>query len=601
MRALAFGLLLSLFPARAAEPPDVAWRQGVNLRLGPDNKGKLWLTSTTEVTQTYLTPRSLRATRFSFPEQYYAKVSGRRAWIRGKELGEDVFGFSYPQDQDVFMSSAKLHQVEFPKDLKVGEVVGFSYMETFLDLAFTPFYRVTDEGCTESFVLTVDHPTDVVVEFETFAPQGALPKIQHPSPTQTVYLLTNLPRLERRTGYAWNGLHAMVFPHFSRGGKSLLPSSPETFAAWYKSLLHAVPEPSETLERTAREVTASAVTPRAKAKALFDFVKQNIRYAADERNLGAIVPRPPAEVLARTYGDCKDKAYLLQALGRTVGIDLPMVLIDTRGVPGLPMLNVGLFNHCISAFEDEGKWIFMDPTQSLLEFGSLPSQDIGCEALLLSQLPKRLITPAQVAKPTLEVRIQADLSKLRTGRAVVTFRNDFQAFARASLRDLRPLEWENRLSNLVNSRFSKLSLDDFRLDRDDPDGMTFTADANLESFIVASPTRRYIPQAPFRSVDPDLVSRKEDPLALHPETLPWMRLQIQVAGEGWASPASEWRASGGELAFALATSDGKLGFSYELRQEFRAADGPGRESLLTFFSDLLKRRKTLFTLDRSQL
>ncbi len=601
IRAWALGLLIAFqpLPARAEEAPDVAWRQDVTLKLTRDPAGKFALKGFTQVSQTYLTARAAKVNRFTVVEQYYATISEMKAWCRGKEIGRGAFGFEYPQHRDVFMSSAKLHHIDFPEDLKAGDQVTYSYEEAFRDLAYTPFYRIYDRGCVEGFALTIDHPADIAVRFDSFLPHGAAPTISHPSPTRTVLVLGRLPRLERHPGYEWNGCHALIYPRFSLAGQDLLPSTPERFAAWYQGLLGPTPESTGLLLETAQKVAGKAVTPREKVKALYGFVKEQIRYAADERDLGAIVPRPPAEVLTRGYGDCKDKARLLQALGAACGVSLDMVLLDTDGVPGVPALHVGNFNHVIARFEEGGHATYMDPTHPHVEFGNLPESDIGKEGLVLGNHPARVVIPAPEQAPSLEIRVKAGLEDLRRGEAEVILRNDYLAMAREALRELRPLEVENRLSNTINARLAKLSLDDFRLVEERETEAHFKATANLESFLTASSTRRYLPQAPFRALDPELADRKADTLPIHLDTAPWIRLDLQFTGEGWKSKPDHWRSTTQGPFLAQATADERLHFAFEVRQGVRVAEGPERTAFLDFLTELLQRRKNLFTLERS--
>lgn len=600
-RAWALGALLwcALLPSRAEEP-DVAWRKWVSLTLAPRPDGKLGLLASTRVEQTYLSARSVQSTRFAVTEQYYAKISDLKGTFRGKPLRERDFGFTFPQHRDVFMSSAKIHHVDFPDDIKAGEHVSYSYTETYRDLGFTPLYRVPEWNQVEGFTLSVDHPADVQVDFSCFAPRGAKPEITRPTTTRTVLTFGKLAKQERLPYFEWNGLHAAVLPLFKRNGVALNPVTPEAFNAWYGALLGPDPVPDETLRQAAQTAAGKAAAPREKAKALFDFVKTKVRYAADERDMGAILPRPPAEVLARGYGDCKDKAFLLQSLGRICGLDLPMVLLATDQDAELPEMYPGLFDHVISLYEENDQRTFMDPTHPDVEFGNLPDSDIGKVGLVLGRRPAQVRIPAPVRRPSMEIKVSASIEDPKKGRAEVILRNGHLAMARRALKELRPLDRENLLSNAVNSRLAKLSLDDFKLVEEGEEEAKFEAAASLETFLTVSSTRRYLPQAPFRAMDPDMARRKEDALPIHLPVTPWMRLEVRLAGEGWRSRTESWEAPAGGPFMAKARSTGDLRFEFEIRQDLPVAEGEGRTSFLSFLTELLQRRKHLFTLERAQ-
>lgn len=54
----------------------------------------------------------------------------------------------------------------------------------------------------------------------------------------------------------------------------------------------------------------------------------NIRYVGIWLGNGGIVPHPAEDILQNRYGDCKDKATLLQALLAAKGIYSQQVLIN---------------------------------------------------------------------------------------------------------------------------------------------------------------------------------------------------------------------------------------------------------------------------------
>src|SRR5690606_15213032 len=68
------------------------------------------------------------------------------------------------------------------------------------------------------------------------------------------------------------------------------------------------------IQKLADEVTQGLSDRRAQAEALYRWVSGNIRYVALAMDMGGYVPHAAADVLNAHYGDCKDKAVLLQAL-----------------------------------------------------------------------------------------------------------------------------------------------------------------------------------------------------------------------------------------------------------------------------------------------
>ena len=98
-------------------------------------------------------------------------------------------------------------------------------------------------------------------------------------------------------------------------------------------------------------MTSGVTEPLAQMKLLTAYMQRNIRYAAIEIGIGGFQPHPAADVFAHQYGDCKDKATLLSAMLKQVGIDSYYVPIYTeRGIvnPKFPSIN---FNHVILAIK----------------------------------------------------------------------------------------------------------------------------------------------------------------------------------------------------------------------------------------------------------
>ena len=89
----------------------------------------------------------------------------------------------------------------------------------------------------------------------------------------------------------------------------------------------------EPLQEVCREATAQLTANRAvlsdKIRALATFVQKDIRYVAIEIGIGGYKPHAAPDVLKYHYGDCKDKATLLAALLKEIGVDSYFVLAQT--------------------------------------------------------------------------------------------------------------------------------------------------------------------------------------------------------------------------------------------------------------------------------
>jgi len=123
-------------------------------------------------------------------------------------------------------------------------------------------------------------------------------------------------------------------------------SLPGAFAARLDAIAKASPAPADRLTAAVR------------------FVQDNIRYVGEELGEGSYVPRRPAIVLARGYGDCKDKSLLLAVALRRLGIDAVPALVSTTGGERLPdrLPSPLVFDHVIVRVVIDGKVLWLDPT-----------------------------------------------------------------------------------------------------------------------------------------------------------------------------------------------------------------------------------------------
>ena len=161
----------------------------------------------------------------------------------------------------------------------------------------------------------------------------------------------------------------------------------------YNDLLERAPIASPVIKERARAILASSLeAARHRVDLLLDFVRRDIRYIAVELGEGWYLPAPPSTVLARGWGDCKEKALLLSRLLETAGVEAYPALIDsgtpTSFDPAFPRLSA--FDHAIVAVAErsldgggDGRWLFLDPTLPPSDGRALHPRLVGRYALVL--------------------------------------------------------------------------------------------------------------------------------------------------------------------------------------------------------------------------
>ncbi|MDR3626359.1 MAG: DUF3857 and transglutaminase domain-containing protein [Ignavibacteriaceae bacterium] len=142
---------------------------------------------------------------------------------------------------------------------------------------------------------------------------------------------------------------------------------------------------TDLVKQKALEITSGCKDETEKIRSLYNFV-QTFRYIAIKLGKAGITPAEPETVLEHKYGDCKDKATLLVALLKSVGINAKPVLVltadDGRINENFPSMK---FNHVIAkAITKDGKDYWMDATVDHCRLGCLPYECENIKVLVLN-------------------------------------------------------------------------------------------------------------------------------------------------------------------------------------------------------------------------
>lgn len=168
----------------------------------------------------------------------------------------------------------------------------------------------------------------------------------------------------------------------------------EAVATWALQKQQGQLRSSRALQAIADDIRARHVDPAAQLVAALQFVQGEIRYLGIEIGVSGYVPSPPATVLQRRYGDCKDKSFLLLALLKELGIEAYPVLANTYRGKRLHENGPGVyaFNHEIVLARLDGKDYWLDGTRNY-QFGNLDtlSQPDYGEVLVLKEDSRDLV------------------------------------------------------------------------------------------------------------------------------------------------------------------------------------------------------------------
>jgi TonB family protein len=272
--------------------------------------------------------------------------------------------------------------------------------------------------------------------------------------------------------------------------------------SWYAGLERDRRAPTADLKTQADEITKDANTDLARVQALYEYVTRNIRYVSLSFGVGRYQPHAAAEVLTNRYGDCKDKATLLDALLEAEGIHSATALINSKSAIDPDVPTPSQFDHAITFVSAGGKDIWLDSTAQVAPFQYLLPQLRGKEALVVfPQQPAELKrTPERLAFPKyymVEVNGNMTGKKLALELAFET-RGDIEVLARAGMTALQPAQLAQMMAQGAKRADAKSDLEVTDFKASDP--FDTAKPFRLEVHMIMTPPEKDSPK--IKSSDP---------------------------------------------------------------------------------------------------
>lgn len=203
---------------------------------------------------------------------------------------------------------------------------------------------------------------------------------------------------------------------------------PADLYAWYQSLYQKTGNKTDVLQSKVDELVKGKTDEVEKAKAIYYWVQDNIRYVAFEDGMAGFIPESVQDVYGKKYGDCKGMANLLTEMLKMAGLDAHITWIGTKHLPydhSLAALCVD--NHCIATLFLNGQKYFLDATNKYLPFGENSSHLAGKEAMIekgttfeLAKVPE---TGANNATRNFKLSLEKDKV---TGHASITLHGELR-------------------------------------------------------------------------------------------------------------------------------------------------------------------------------
>lgn len=301
---------------------------------------------------------------------YTLKPDGRRLQIQPDSIQKQtgIVGGSTGQTWPEY----RVLQLKFP-DVQVGDRVvlhnRLTQLKPFLPGWHGNQWYANHNFTTEKLTIEVQAPKGMPLAVESDAVQSA------DSEEKGLQIRRFTTRVEAKA-YDTNAHNASTT--VARVLVSTITSH-EQLADRFAQAMQAKVVQTNALQEIAQRQTQGLTEPADKARALYDWVRKNIRYNAVFIGAGGWVAHDIDHILDKRYGDCKDHVLLLFSLLKAVGIDAVPALINAGQDYALNKV-VTTFNHVITYLPALN--VYLDATGTDIPYGELPFVDRGKPVVL---------------------------------------------------------------------------------------------------------------------------------------------------------------------------------------------------------------------------
>jgi hypothetical protein len=185
-----------------------------------------------------------------------------------------------------------------------------------------------------------------------------------------------------------------VFPHiffatknFQYGGLPGDISNWQIYGKWQQALNADVCTLSAQRIEEIKAMTANLKSDKEKARFLYSYLQQNMRYVSIQLGIGGLKPFPAMFVDQKKYGDCKALSNYMSALLKAVNIPsyYAMIRAGANEEPADATFPSDPFNHVILCVPFKGDTTWLECTSNTNSFGSLGAFTENRNALVITE------------------------------------------------------------------------------------------------------------------------------------------------------------------------------------------------------------------------
>lgn len=401
-------------------------------------------------------------------------------------------------DRSIFYDDMKETAFDF-NALKQNAIAHVDYTQINKDAHLLTGFYIPDHMPVLNAIFTVIVPNNISIRYLVKNdPSGLFQFSEEKKKKETVYKWT-LKNMKPSDNYSNEPDFRYYQPHIliyiasfeNENGSQPFLSTLDDLHKWNYSFLkdlNKTPDPA--LKKIVDSLTAGLINDHDKAKRIYKWVQQHIKYVAFENGVEGFRPRQASEVCAKRYGDCKDMSSIITQMLRMAGLKAYYTWIGTRDLPynytEIPSSIVN--NHMISTVVIDGNWFFLDGTDPNAKFDMPPAFIQGKEALININENEFKVLTVPVALPEKNVLTDSTFLSLTDdgikGCQNVRYNGYFGKDLYTSLLYKDERETKEFINNKLRKGSNKFILGKYYITRTAPDEniATITADFELPGY-----------------------------------------------------------------------------------------------------------------------
>ena len=300
---------------------------------------------------------------------------------------EDVFSNNY------FFHDSKKIKFTFP-GTEEGTKIKLSYREKIIDPRFLGQTFFISFLPTVRSQYSVSFPSNVDLKYKMFNMKGipinfeTITKKNKTTYSWTIEDQDAFESVEKAPNLKYYAPHLVLYIGEIRLKDTTITVLPNLDAlfSWYNSLVENVNlESDSTLQKITHSLIEGLESKDEKARIIFNWVQDNIKYVAFEDGMGGFIPRPAGRVCRNRYGDCKDMSSIITEMLGYAGIKSSLTWIGSRELPydyteiATPVVD----NHMIASYRNEkNETVYLDAVGSYTPYGYPTGFIQGKQALI---------------------------------------------------------------------------------------------------------------------------------------------------------------------------------------------------------------------------